>query len=209
MFRLTDRFDDVIEYKGNDFYVNLAFDTVLRAYELMQDKRFNNIQKVPIFFEMFIINGDAASLSFEDKNKIVKVIFEQFLGYFNKKEKSGSKKSYDLNKDAAFIYASFLQDYKIDLFEVQGSLHWHKFLSLLNSLSQDTKLAQVINIREQDVPAPTKHNSKERQRILELKRIYRLESDEEVVIDADKKMASISEGLKREALRKKGGINNV
>jgi len=98
-----------------------------------------------------------------------------------------------------------LQDYNIDLFEMQGKLHWHKFLTLLNSLSKDTKLVEVINIREQEVPPPTKHNAKERQRIMELKRIYRLESEEEVVIEADKRMASISEAIKKQALRKKGG----
>ncbi|MEM5012063.1 Gp15 family bacteriophage protein [Niallia taxi] len=207
MFKLTDRFKDVIEYKGHKLYVNLAFDIVLRAYELMEDKHFNNLDKVLIFFDMFIVNrnSDSSLFKFEDKNKIVKTIFEQLLGFNKKGEESSSKKSYDLSKDAPYIYASFLQDYHIDLFEMQGKLHWDKFLSLLNSLSKDTKLVEVINIREQEVPAPTKHNSRERQRILELKRIYRLESEEEAVNEADKKMAIISEALKKQALRKKGG----
>ncbi|UTI41124.1 Gp15 family bacteriophage protein [Niallia sp. RD1] len=206
MFKLTDRFnDDVIEYKGQKLHVNLAFDVVLRAYELMADKRFNRMEKALIFFDMFIVDHKSYSFSFQDKNIIVKTIFEELLGYKKDEQSSGNKKSYDLTIDAPYIYASFLQDYNIDLFEMQGKLHWHKFLTLLNSLSKDTKLVEVINIREQEVPPPTKHNAKERQRIMELKRIYRLESEEEVVIEADKRMASISEAIKKQALRKKGG----
>lgn len=206
MFKLTDRFnDDVIEYKGQKLHVNLAFDVVLRAYELMADKRFNRMEKALIFFDMFIVDHKSYSFSFQDKNIIVKTIFEELLGYKKDEQSSVNKKSYDLTIDAPYIYASFLQDYNIDLFEMQGKLHWHKFLTLLNSLSKDTKLVEVINIREQEVPPPTKHNAKERQRIMELKRIYRLESEEEVVIEADKRMASISEAIKKQALRKKGG----
>jgi len=113
MFKLTDRFKDVIEYKGHKLYVNLAFDIVLRAYELMEDKHFNNLDKVFIFFDMFIVNRNSESslFKFEDKNKIVKTIFEQFLGFKKNGEESSGKKSYDLSKDSPYIYASFLQDY--------------------------------------------------------------------------------------------------
>lgn len=51
----------------------------------------------------------------------------------------------DFKIDADLIYAAFLQQYRIDLIEVE-ELHWHKFLALLNGLT-DTKLTEVMGYR--------------------------------------------------------------
>ena len=67
-------------------------------------------------------------------------------------KEEGVEKSFDIEQDAEFIYASFLYDYNIDLFEQQGKLDYRKFIALLRSLSSDTKLQKVIEIREMDIP---------------------------------------------------------
>lgn len=51
----------------------------------------------------------------------------------------------DFRLDADLIYAAFLQQYRIDLTEVE-ELHWHKFLALLNGLT-GTKLDEVMGYR--------------------------------------------------------------
>lgn len=51
----------------------------------------------------------------------------------------------DYQEDGEFIYASFLQAYGIDLFEV--NLHWHKFKALILGLPDDTKMAQIMGMR--------------------------------------------------------------
>jgi hypothetical protein len=91
----------------------------------------------------------------------------------------------------------------MDLFEMQGKLHWQKFLALLGNLSDDTIFKEVVGIRVQKIPAPTKYNQEERNRIIELKRIYRLKDDLPSLEEADAALTSISNALKR-AYKKKG-----
>lgn len=201
--KLTDRYDSVIEYKGKVFTMNLAFDIVLRAYELKSDPNFNNYQRVNIMWEMFIVNHSEYEVTFEDKNTIVKTIFDHFLEPNNKtddknKSQNQEKPLFDFEHDAEYIYASFLQDYKIDLFEMQGVLRWEKFLSLLSSLKDDTKFKEVIGIRGQKLPSPTQYNKEERNRIIKLKQIYSLPvaSEEEIQSNMNNVLSSLSATFK-------------
>jgi Bacteriophage Gp15 protein len=52
----------------------------------------------------------------------------------------------DLIRDGAYIYASFLQAYGIDLVDIEH-LHWHKFQALLISLPETAKLQKIIEYR--------------------------------------------------------------
>ena len=52
----------------------------------------------------------------------------------------------DYEHDSDFIYAAFLQQYGIDLCDVE-ELHWHKFLALLRGITSDTKLYEIMGYR--------------------------------------------------------------
>lgn len=80
----------------------------------------------------------------------------------------------DFEEDGDYIYASFMQDYGIDLVKEQGRLPWKKFLYLFNGLSADTKIKQVMRIREMEVPEFNGKNAKQIQEINELKSYYAL-----------------------------------
>lgn len=71
----------------------------------------------------------------------------------------------DFEQDAAVIYASFWQEYGIDLLDVPF-LHWVKFKALLAGLSADSALGRRIYIREMDT---SKMGPKERARAERLK----------------------------------------
>ena len=57
---------------------------------------------------------------------------------------------------------------------MQGKLHWKKFISLFQGLSEQTKIREVIRIRNMDIPKFTGKNSKQIQEIQELKSYYAL-----------------------------------
>lgn len=72
--------------------------------------------------------------------------------------------------DFDYINAGFMQDYKIDLFEVDF-LHWWKFMSLFSALHDDCKICEIIGYRG----AELKNFEKEqRKRIREMQKIYAL-----------------------------------
>lgn len=184
--RLTDRFDDSITIDGKDYALDLSFDNVLRIYELKDDDEIDNYTKIEYMFEMLVIGGESLDLSIEQKSMIIERIFDMFINVKSKYESYSEtseqqevreKKIWDINKDAELIYASFLFDYQIDLFEQQGKLHWRKFVALLNGLSENSPFMQVVKIRTMEVPKANKYNAKERETIRKLKRIYALEQE--------------------------------
>lgn len=104
--------------------------------------------------------------SIEELSKVFKSLFEEHISLADVKDNhveydlagnpmktiaSNSKQEqapYDIRYDGDYIYASFLQAYGIDLFDVQGKLHWKKFNALLSGLPEGTKFMEVVKIRK-------------------------------------------------------------
>lgn len=206
LFKLTDRFNgDVLTYNGIELRLNLYFDVVLRSYELIKDDFFNAFDKTDILLRMFVSNYvEIENINIFEKNKLVSIIFDQFINPKSTKTETKSvEKQYDFQIDAELIYASFLMDYGVDLIEQQGKLHWYKFLALFNGLTDKTPFKEVLSIRTAEIPAPTKHNQKERDRLIKLKQLYRI-AKEETVEELDAKLDSFAA-----TLRPFGGDVNV
>jgi Bacteriophage Gp15 protein len=183
MFSLTSTFDDEFEYKGTVIRLNLAFDNVLRVFELLDDDTFYDWEKVDIALEILVENyEDIADLPINEKFEMYAYIFKEFLDIdFTKAENGIVKKVFDFKKDAGLIYASFLSAYGMDLFEQQGKLHWQKFIQLLTNLGKDTVFKEVVNIRQMKVPPLDKYNREYREYVLKMKRLYRLEDETEII----------------------------
>ena len=203
--KLTDRIgEDVIEYKGREIRLRLYFDVVLRAFELLNDPYFTEAEKVEILLHMLVENYDAvADLGIEEKLLIVNTIFDRFVAE-DGGQGGDEKPPYDLEKDAEYIYASFLYDYGIDLFEQQGRLHWKKFKALLAGLSDESIFKRIVAIRTTPLPPPNKYNQEERRRLMELKRLFSLDRAE-TVEEIDRKFDELALMMKAWA---KGGKAN-
>jgi Bacteriophage Gp15 protein len=205
MFSLTSTFDDEFEYKGTVIRLNLAFDNVLRVFELLEDNTFYDFEKIDIALEILVENyEDIEPLSFGEKYRLYLYIFKEFLDIdFEKPVDGVVKKIFDFKKDAGLIYASFLSAYHMDLFEQQGKLHWQKFIQLLTNLNKDTVFKEVVGIRQMKVPPPDKYNKEYREYVLRMKRLYRLEDETEIVDEKqavkeiDRKWDMVASMLKR------------
>lgn len=111
-------------------------------------------------------NNDFENYSIEDMSKVFKSVFEEHVSLSDVKDNhveydlagnpmkttasddTKQRAPYDIRYDGDYIYSSFLQAYGIDLFDVQGKLHWRKFNALLSGLPEGTKLMEVIKIRK-------------------------------------------------------------
>lgn len=190
-FLLTDFFEDCFEYGEIILHLDLAFDNVLRVFELFGDGSFHEYEKVDITLEMLVKEyRSIEEYELHQKYTLFLYIFKEFLGIdLQKPMDITSKKTFDFEQDAGIIYASFLHVYNIDLFEQQGKLHWHKFNQLVAHLPEGTKFREVIGIRTMKVPAADKHNADYRKQVIEAKKVYALqealnEEDAVKVIDA-------------------------
>ena len=71
------------------------------------------------------------------------------------------------------IYAAFLQQYGIDI--LTTNMHWWKFKSLLDGLTNETKFMQVVGYRLMDISKIKDKN--ERKRLKELQDYYAIRSN--------------------------------
>lgn len=180
---------ETAEINGIEYDLDMSFDNILRLFDLLNDNELNDVVKVSIGLEM-LIDDRLEDYTIEERANIFIELFKSVVGKEIEESQpvdiegnpmptipDDDKKAYDLVQDAEYIYASFMHNYQIDLFEQQGKLHWDKFKALLNGLSDDTIFGRVVGIRTADLPKG-KGSAKERERMRKLKRKFALKEDE-------------------------------
>lgn len=86
--------------------------------------------------------------------------------------KSSGGRGYSFDEDYGYIYAAFMQTYRIDLFTV--SLHWWAFKSLLDALPDSTLFKKIVQIRTIEISS--KMPKAEQKYYQEMKKLYALKS---------------------------------
>lgn len=170
----------VLDYAGCEISLNLAFDVVLRVFDLYRDKELDEEQKLNAAFEMLTIEPPAFSAS--QKAEIIERVFADFITV-KSKPVANPRRLYDFLQDGKYIYSSFMQDYGIDLIEQQGKLDWRKFIALFDGLSSKTKMSEVISIRAAEIPTGTvsaeQARAEQARKLREAKAYYALDVSEE------------------------------
>ncbi|MCD2223192.1 bacteriophage Gp15 family protein [Listeria cossartiae] len=198
MLSLADGINDIYVYQNEDYQLDLTFDNVLRVLELNGDTRLDDYFRVNLGIEVLFENEtpwakfdeDNPYQSIEEKSLVLLDIFENYIVKGDTKgiqyDIDGNKMPvatsedgeepayYSLTQDGDYIFASFLQDYNIDLIDVRGELHWYKFRALFDSLRDDTAIKSIMNIRQTELPTG-KGSEKEREALIKLKNHYKLQ----------------------------------
>ena len=156
--------------------VNPAFDVVLEIQKLYKEEELTEYEKLEQALRMLVKNKwNLKRFSISEKEALLKEISRR---YIDMKKRPQVRKNpilvLDFEEDGDYIYSSFMQDYGIDLINEQGKLPWKKFIYLFNGLSSETKIKQVMRIREMKVPAYNGKNMEQIQEIQELKAYYAL-----------------------------------
>ena len=63
---------------------------------------------------------------------------------------SSSEKIYDFDYDDEYIYSAFLDQYGIDLNEIEY-LHWWKFKAMFKALKEDNEIVKIMGYRSIDL----------------------------------------------------------
>ncbi|TBX83971.1 hypothetical protein E0M29_28160 [Bacillus cereus] len=190
MFKLTDRNRDIYEWSGVPIELNLSFDNVLKLMELFDDPTIPKQIKPVIALNMLVVeNLLLTQLDESQKEKLFLNVFKDKLGIDlslsgkrNEITKSNDNNNSRLPNipvvnftiDAERIYASFLFDYGINLFEKQGKMQWDEFIALFNNLSEKSPMKIAMHYRTCEIPKKDKNNADERKRIKKMKELYEL-----------------------------------
>ena len=170
-----------LTWHSKRFRLNLAFDRVLTVYEVWQDDLLDDDARLGLTFDLLIRSGRCRrQIAHEAPGEQAALAAQIFTDFINPKPRPGTgrRRAFDFQRDSDYIYASFLTDYGIDLLKERGRMDWRRFLALFQGLTDRTKMAQVMDIRLREIPAPDQYNAKERAALMEAKRYYALEGSE-------------------------------
>ncbi|EAE2857475.1 bacteriophage Gp15 family protein [Listeria monocytogenes] len=199
MLSLAFGVNDIYEYEGKEYKLDLAFDNVLRVIDLTEDNSLSDVFRANLAIDVLFVddmpwtrsNEEDEYANIEEKSLVLIDIFTNYIvkenddgllydidgnkmpSATNNNDDAEEIASYSLTQDADYIYASFLQDYNIDLLDSRGKMHWYKFRALLESLRDDTTIKTIIGIRQAELPSG-KGTEKERNELIKLKNRYKL-----------------------------------
>lgn len=171
---LTDPPATHVWHENRYYTVNPSYDIVLDLQKVYRDSRLNDIDKINTALRMLIVRPKRIHMSTNQKMNLLQAIYDQCIKIPERHSPKNQQKVFDFEFDGEYIYASFMEEYGIDLIEQRGKLHWKKFLALFQGLSEKTKMREVMKIRSMEIPSPNRHNRKEIQSIMELKSYYAL-----------------------------------
>ena len=198
MLSLTEPLKSSYTYQGKEYQIDLSFDNVIRMYNLLEDDTFQDAEKIEIAFEMFF--------GFEPKNaEFAMKAIDEITSYISKSaygndpvesdvvsSEVNTQKLFSYTQDAGAIYASFKQQYNIDLIAEQGKMHWDVFKALFDGLDENTYFRKILDIRRKDV---SDLQGKELTSAIEAQNYYEL--DENKTVEAQEaKVASFADSLK-------------
>ena len=183
--KLTEKPKNFIYFQNKKIKLKPYFWNVLRCNEILSDEILNDNDKIILCLNIIV----KQKIKWKNADERLKLLEEIFCFLSNGDMADGeSKKVFDFEQDADYIYSAFLQIYKIDLYSRKGKcLHWHQFMSLFSGLPDTTRIMQIIEIRAKPVPKATKYNVEERQQLMRLKAIHKLKISE---AEQEKQLAS-------------------
>ena len=147
---LIDLLPSSVKIDGTEYEINSDFRTSVLFSLLMEDDNLSEEEKVL----------QALNLYYPVVPNNLEKVIEQIKWFYscgkldnpigNKKVRASSKKVFDFEVDANYIYSAFMSQYRIDL-QVIEELHWWKFKALLEGLKEDNKLSKIIEYRSVDL----------------------------------------------------------
>lgn len=175
MLSLTEELTQSIAYQGHEYPIDLSYDNVLRFYQLLDDADFDESEKVIAAFHIFFdeeVPDDPEFLM-----NVVKLLGDYVSSNPYGNDTEGQQgdiapvRYFSFQQDAEAIYASFMDQYGIDLIEQQGKLHWDKFKALLDGLGPETRFRRIISIRQRSTDGL---EGEELSALMEQQQYYRL-----------------------------------
>lgn len=176
MGSLSEPFQTTVMYRGRRYRTTSAFNVVLAVQKLYREESLTDDEKCLLALRNLtrLSRFTLVSRPLSWCYGLMDEIYRSQIALPERSTGAKQEQVLDFELDGEYIYASFLQDYGMDLIEEQGRLHWKKFIWLFQGLSEGTKIKEVMRIRGMEEPKPNNYNQKEIARIRELKSYYAL-----------------------------------
>lgn len=163
------------EYDINwDFRTSILFEIMMQDEELTEEEKI--VQALRLYYPVIPTNIEKA--------------IEKFLWFYkcgkkdrkvkgNKSIDNGVKQIYSFDYDDEYIYSAFIDQYKIDLQDIEG-FHWWKFKAMFKGLKSDNEIVKIMGYRSMTIDK--KMTQEEKDFYSKMKRLYEIpisESEQE------------------------------
>ena len=167
---LVDLLPATLEIDSLNYPINSDFRTSILFEELMQDASIKSEEKIDLAIKLYF------------KNRVInkQKAIEQLLWFYKcgKEEKKSNKGEkgiattniYSYEHDDEYIYSAFLEQYNIDLQDIEY-LHWWKFKAMFKSL-RECKFVEIMGYRSMGIDS--KMPKSQQTFYKRMKAIYRL-----------------------------------
>ena len=167
----------LVTISGQSYELNYAYDNVLRWFDLVE----SDLPEMVIAYRTLLMFVGPVDATDEETltvyQQVVNDVSQHPYGNdAQPAEVSKWERAFDFNKDAEAIFASFMEQYHIDLVEAKGKLSWFKFKAMLDGLDPETPLERIIKIRKADL---SEYKGKALNEIVEAQNYYSLAQTEE------------------------------
>lgn len=171
---LIDLVPEKVEIDGENYEINTDFRVSILFELLMQDNSIMDNEKIDIALELYYP---------EIPNNIVQAV-EKMLWFYscgkeqdnnaNSNNTEGTNKAdmiYSFEHDDEYIYSAFLDQYNIDLQDIEY-LHWWKFRAMFKSLKEDNLISKIMGYRS--ITIDNNMSDQENKYYRKMKKIYAL-----------------------------------
>lgn len=174
MSLLVDLVPETVEVGGAEYPINTDFRASILFELMMQDKQVPKEELWKGALDLYF----AAEIPEEHQVEAVrKGMWFYCCGREQMTAAGGKggqeKRIYSFEHDDDYIYSAFLEQYGIDLQDIED-LHWWKFRALFRSLQEDCKISKIMSYRAMDL---SKMTDSERKHYARMKLIYALPDD--------------------------------
>lgn len=155
--KLYEKNPDRIEYNGREYVLNLSWYAVLMSIDIFSDDSISEYIQVETALDNLV----------KGKHPVDGGLLDAIFSLIFPDKQNSDTPVIDFEQDKPLIIAAFQQAYNIDL--CKSDMHWVHFHDLLSSIPRETKLAEIIDIRQRPIPEPTKYNAAERAALIAAK----------------------------------------
>lgn len=180
---LIDLLPTTIKVGGRSIPINYDFRTSILFEMLMLDDEIDDAEKSIRMIELYF--NDISFINNENSNEVVKGIIDFYCcgkknseieecingNTSNEENDVAGERIYDFNYDDIYIYTAFLEQFGIDLQDIED-LHWWKFKAMLHSLKEDCKFSKILEYRSVDLNEIDDENQKKFYK--KMKEIYKI-----------------------------------
>lgn len=146
---LIDEVPEYVEIDGIEYKINTDFRIGIMFELLIQDNTLTDMEKVEIALKLYY-----PEIPHDPIQALEKILWFYRCGkeYDAESPQEGTEGTtqqqaiYSFEHDAEYIYAAFLDQYGIDLQDIEH-LHWWKFRALFKGLKEDNLIVKIMGYR--------------------------------------------------------------